>query len=522
MAREEFQKEVNRLIDKLETTDRAKLPDIYAHRLVIRWRTIAEGMSAAVDARAKVYGTDKSAGYKSFNSKTSWTKAAKDAFDNMRNDGSIKDWSETTSTLKGFTRATNGHKGVWVERYGTVGVSLVVVAREKGARIAKLLGGFDTKYRRNVWREWIKQKKLEVDKFLPVTTGAPKAQEYFADRSKGELGPGFGSAKQGESPFGGDNLPSAHKLTIGQVKFAELWESIEEGSTNNQALDDLGFFGKVATPTSIQNVKQQIIEGLDIKWKQERIPDEKGEAVEVRIITVEVDTAAANLADRQNDLDKLKPNAKKVIKDALENLITTGDSALAKADLKTSKTYRDAAGEVAANQIMKSLIKGGKKSVKVVKRKKPSGIKINRRGTAKKGKKATKISTTSDLIVSQAPRIRARGQSREKGKAKELNLGTLKAQINRRLPAEVRRNMGRPALINRTGRFSDSVEITSIRQTKNTLTADYTYQLRPYETFENTGQIEWPAGYNPKPLIAKSIRNLALNLTDQKFTLRRV
>ena len=38
MAREEFQKEVNRLIDLLETTDRAKLPDIHAHRLVIRWR----------------------------------------------------------------------------------------------------------------------------------------------------------------------------------------------------------------------------------------------------------------------------------------------------------------------------------------------------------------------------------------------------------------------------------------------------------------------------------------------------
>ena len=82
--------------------------------------------------------------------------------------------------------------------------------------------------------------------------------------------------------------------------------------------------------------------------------------------------------------------------------------------------------------------------------------------------------------------------------------------------------MGRPALINRTGRFSESAEVTAIRQSQKTLTADYTYQLRPYETFENTGNIEWPTGYNPKPLIAKSIRNLALSLTDQKFTLRRV
>jgi len=43
-----------------------------------------------------------------------------------------------------------------------------------------------------------------------------------------------------------------------------------------------------------------------------------------------------------------------------------------------------------------------------------------------------------------------------------------------------------------------------------------------YETFENEGDKQWPAGYNPKPLISKSIRNLAVGLVDDKFTLRRV
>ena len=82
--------------------------------------------------------------------------------------------------------------------------------------------------------------------------------------------------------------------------------------------------------------------------------------------------------------------------------------------------------------------------------------------------------------------------------------------------------MGRPALINQTGRFSNSVKLTGLRQAPASIVADYTYQLNPYETFENNGVRQWPTGYNPKPLISKSIRNLAAAFIDQKFTLRRV
>ncbi len=83
--------------------------------------------------------------------------------------------------------------------------------------------------------------------------------------------------------------------------------------------------------------------------------------------------------------------------------------------------------------------------------------------------------------------------------------------------------MGRPALINRTGRFSNSAEITDLRYTGKGISGEYTYLLSPYETFENTGDKRWPAGYNPKPLIAKSIRNLAMQYTSEKLvSLRRV
>jgi hypothetical protein len=94
--------------------------------------------------------------------------------------------------------------------------------------------------------------------------------------------------------------------------------------------------------------------------------------------------------------------------------------------------------------------------------------------------------------------------------------------INKRLPAEVRRNMGRPALRNQTSQFSNSVQLENLRPTVKGLSAEYTYQLSPYETFENTGIRRWPLGYNPKPLITKSIRNLAMQYTEQKLvSLRR-
>lgn len=151
--------------------------------------------------------------------------------------------------------------------------------------------------------------------------------------------------------------------------------------------------------------------------------------------------------------------------------------------------------------------------------------------TLKTGVKGKKISTGNLTKVEKAAKkgaaVVAKGLRRggaKKGKTgrQQLDLAKVQIAINQKLPAEVRRNMGRPALINQTGRFSNSVRVTGLRQAPKSVVADYTYQLNPYETFENNGVRQWPTGYNPKPLISKSIRNLAAAFIDQKFTLRRV
>ena len=115
-----------------------------------------------------------------------------------------------------------------------------------------------------------------------------------------------------------------------------------------------------------------------------------------------------------------------------------------------------------------------------------------------------------------------KGGGKQASTSQAADLARLKQYINRRLPAEVRRNMGRPGLQNRTGRFSNSVQLLSLQQAQNTAMAKYTYLLSPYQTFENTGRRRWPLAYNPKTLIAKSIRNLAQGRIEQKLTVRRV
>jgi hypothetical protein len=79
--------------------------------------------------------------------------------------------------------------------------------------------------------------------------------------------------------------------------------------------------------------------------------------------------------------------------------------------------------------------------------------------------------------------------------------------------------MGRPGLINQSGRFAESAVITNAASTGNMTHFDYTYNPL-YKVFE--GGREFSPNYDPRPLIEKSIRQLAAARLDTKFTLRRV
>ena len=136
--------------------------------------------------------------------------------------------------------------------------------------------------------------------------------------------------------------------------------------------------------------------------------------------------------------------------------------------------------------------------------------------------KHAKLTQKAKSVRNKAARATKKGTKGKESATENQDLFKLEKLIQKRLPAEVRRNMGRPALRNQTSTFSNSVQLESLRPTAQGISGEYSYQLSPYETFENTGSRRWPTGYNPKPLIAKSIRNLAMQYTEQKLvSLRR-
>ena len=99
----------------------------------------------------------------------------------------------------------------------------------------------------------------------------------------------------------------------------------------------------------------------------------------------------------------------------------------------------------------------------------------------------------------------------------QLDLNRLMQAINAALPAVVKTNMGRPHLINRTGRFADSVELTSITQgRKGLVSMFYSYMKYPYQTFE-PGYAQGFRGYDPQPLISQSVREVATTLMTERF-----
>ena len=96
--------------------------------------------------------------------------------------------------------------------------------------------------------------------------------------------------------------------------------------------------------------------------------------------------------------------------------------------------------------------------------------------------------------------------------------------LNKELPKTVRGNMISPALVNRTGRFANSVRITDVVQTpKGYPSIGYTYARSPYEVFEmGSGNVRATPERDPRKIIDQSIREIAAQFAIGRFYTRRV
>lgn len=97
----------------------------------------------------------------------------------------------------------------------------------------------------------------------------------------------------------------------------------------------------------------------------------------------------------------------------------------------------------------------------------------------------------------------------------------IQAILNARIKEQVQDNMGKGgALVNRTGRFAESVSVAKVMQSRQgTLTAFYTYMKAPYQTFER-GFAQGSMRRDPRNLIASSIREIARETLSHKIPIR--
>ena len=93
----------------------------------------------------------------------------------------------------------------------------------------------------------------------------------------------------------------------------------------------------------------------------------------------------------------------------------------------------------------------------------------------------------------------------------------LKEMINAVLPDEILKNMGSPALNNRTGRFRNSAQVTNaLVGPRGGVNIEYTYMRNPYETFEPGGAMG-STQRDPRKLIGNTIKEIAQEIMGKKF-----
>lgn len=146
---------------------------------------------------------------------------------------------------------------------------------------------------------------------------------------------------------------------------------------------------------------------------------------------------------------------------------------------------------------------------------------LSNQKTAKKSLKVKTKNTTKKVSFKAKPISKELSVTRSSG-PREVSSITLAALINQQLAATVRKNMRLPGLKNVSGRFAKSVRVAGISKTAQGYPSiGYTYMKYPYQTFE-PGYKQGSFDRDPRKVIDKSIREIAVDLLIGRFYTRRV
>ncbi len=179
-------------------------------------------------------------------------------------------------------------------------------------------------------------------------------------------------------------------------------------------------------------------------------------------------------------------------------------------DMKGSSTLKEKTAAVLVDNFK------GKKGIKV--KSKPVKLKTKTKSKGKGAKVSASVALSSKRLKSKKKKSKAKSSAASQPLA-------MVAMLNKKLPDTVRKNMSTPRLVNRTGRFADSVKVVDVMPTPQGFPSfGYTYQKNPYQVFEEgEGTPPWADGNrDPRDLIDKSIREIAAEFAIGRFYTRRV
>jgi len=225
---------------------------------------------------------------------------------------------------------------------------------------------------------------------------------------------------------------------------------------------------------------------------------------------VELQPKTENVGTQSQAEKSANTKFKKAIESAIEALVEREDWEETKASPSVVKHISKAIDKAV----------GGKDTPKVASTSSASIVK-------KSKKKKKKVRITPSLSIIQAKQAAAL-RAAKKAKVTErlidprgrfTSLISVTNMINALLQGQLKQNMKAPALVNRTGRFASSVEVTQMSFTREgQVTAYYEYMKRPYQTFER-GYRQGNEHRDPRRLIDKSIREVAAMYMHSKFDL---
>jgi len=282
--------------------------------------------------------------------------------------------------------------------------------------------------------------------------------------------------------------------TLKDTSFLDIGHAAQSSNIRERIYDEISVYGEL--PDSIPKIPE--VESIFKVTKNNRR----------KTIAVSLEASYANRLKGRTEEKAIKEKLLKDLEKALNRLESV-------ANLSSSDSFAEMTEKEATNLVVDAVEDAfSGKNVKIRK------INIKKQKISKSGTKS-KSSTKKAKILPTTKGKQSKKASPTARKSK-YSISNFIVVINQRLPEVVAKNMQPPALQYQTGRFASSVRITDISSTPTGLPSiGYTYQRDPYETFE-VGNRLGTTDRDPRKLIDRSIREIAIGLAIGRFYTRRV